>query len=100
MPAVSIPVPLQWPDKDPREVLDYECDWTRRLAGDTISTSTWTIKDPDAVLVVNSQSHDATSTTIWLAAGTLGTTYELVNEIVTGAGRDMDQTVLLRISTK
>lgn len=98
--TVAIPVPLQWEDKDPDEVLDYDCDWTTRLAGDTISTSTWTIKDPDAVLVINSQLHDASTTTVWLAGGTLNETYELTNEIVTGAGRRMDQTVLLRISSK
>lgn len=98
--TVAIPVPLQWPDKDPDEVLDYECDWTVHLAGDTISTSTWTIKDPDSVLVIHSQSHDTSTTTIWLAAGTLNETYELVNEIVTSGGRTMDQTVLLRLSSK
>ncbi len=29
---------LSWPFKDPDEVLDYQIDWTARLAGDTIST--------------------------------------------------------------
>lgn len=98
--AVPIPVPLQWPDKGPDEILDYKSDWTTDLAGDTISTSTWTIKDPDAALTISLQLHDASTTTVWLAAGTLGVMYELLNEIVTGAGRTMEQTVLLRISTK
>lgn len=100
MASVAIPVPLQWPDKAPHEVLDYECDWTARLAGDTISTSTFSIEDPDNVLVINSTLHDASTATVWLAGGTLGTMYEVVNEIVTGAGRTMDQTVWLRISVR
>ena len=34
---------ISWPSKDPDEVLDYELDWSLRLAGDTIVTSTWTV---------------------------------------------------------
>ena len=35
---------LNWPDKDPDEVLDYCLDWSDRLgSSDTISTSTWIV---------------------------------------------------------
>jgi hypothetical protein len=88
---------LSWPFKDPDEVLDYEVDWTARLDGDTISTSTWIV--PSGI-VENSASHTSTTTTIWLAGGTLAATYEFLNRITTAGGRTMDQTVKLKIKTK
>lgn len=88
---------LIWSSKDPNEVKDYEIDWTTDLAGDTISTSTWTI-GPDSALIKQSDSKNATTTIIWLSGGTLTTTYyELTNTIVTAAGRTLVQTVYLPI---
>ena len=98
MASIDVPV-LQWPDKDPNEVLDYNLDWTARLAGDTISTSTWTI-DSDQLLVINSQTFAATNSTVWLSGGTVGTMYDCKNQIMTAAGRTMDQSVLLQITQK
>lgn len=90
---------LTWPSKDPDEVLDYEIDWTTRLAGDTILTSTWTIS-PDSLLVKNSDTFTGSTTTIWLQGGTLGKTYELTNRVTTAGGRTMDQTVDLLIQVR
>jgi hypothetical protein len=88
---------LMWPDKDPDEVLDYKIDWATRLDGDTISSSTWMVS---AGLTKNSDTSATTSTTIWLSSGVEGAVYQIVNEIVTVGGRTMDQTVVLRITTK
>lgn len=88
---------LSWPFKDPDEVLDYEIDWTARLAGDTISTSTWTV--PSGI-TKNSDTSAASTTTIWLSSGTIGTSYSILNRIVTANGRTMDQTVKLKIKSK
>lgn len=86
-----------WPDKDPDEVLDYEIDWTSRLDGDTISSSTWTVPDG---LTSSSNTNTDSTVTIWLSGGTVGTIYRVMNEITTTGGRTMDQTVNLKISDK
>ena len=47
---------LEWDFKDPDEVLDYRVDWSARLDGDTIASSTWEVlagltKDSDGTLI-------------------------------------------------
>lgn len=88
---------LQWPDKDPNEVLDYQIDWSARLGSDTISTSTWTV--PSGITQTTSSS-TSTTTTIWLSGGTTGTKYTLTNEITTTGGRTMDESVRIRLVDK
>ncbi len=88
------PMPLTWPAKDPDEVLDYEIDWTARLAGDTIASSTWTVPSG---LTGSSQTHTDTTATTWLAEGTAGESYSILNRVVTSGGRTMDQTVTIKI---
>ena|SRR5215467_2305519 len=64
-------------------------DWTAYLAelGSTITTSTWTITGPDAVLT----THDPTiisgnlKTKVYLSAGTAGKQYTVTNRIVTNS---------------
>lgn len=77
--------------KDPEAILDYMIDWTDWLAGDTIVSAVWTIP---AGLTVVTDSHDNTTTTVWLSGGTLGTTYTGKVHIVTSAGREEDHTVI------
>jgi hypothetical protein len=87
--------------KDPNEVLDFQIDWSARLASDeTISTSSWTITGADSVLVEDSNDIDDTNTIIWLSAGTLGERYLLTNRITTTGGRTMDQSAYLKIRAK
>ena len=91
-------MPLSWPYKDPDEVLDYELDWSTHLdTGDTISSSTWTVP---AGLTKNSDTNGDSTTTIWLQGGTEGTTYTLLNEIVTAGGRTEQQSVTLSVRSK
>lgn len=92
---------LRFPSKDPNEVLDYVLDWSDRLdTGDTISTSTWSIVTSSPALVIDSESETTTTATVWLSAGTVDVDYELLNRVVTAAGRTMDQTVFIRIASK
>lgn len=94
---------MKWfPDKDPDEVLDYQIDWGNALDdGDTIATSVWSISTaPDAVLEIDSDSAAATTTTVWLSAGTLGKRYGLLNRITTVGGRTMDQTVWIKVRAR
>jgi hypothetical protein len=90
-------VTLSWPYKDKDEVLDYVIDWAARLSNDIIFSSTWIV--PTGI-VMDSNSNTDSSTTIWLHGGTIGSTYELLNRIVTTGGRTMDQSVKLKIKEK
>ena len=92
---------LAWPFKDPDEVLDYGVDWDDRVESDEIEASAWSFAtDPDGALVVDSSEFGALGTTVWLSGGTLGETYALTNHITTAVGREMDQTVKLKIKAK
>ena len=79
--------------KDPDAVLDYGIDWGDWLTdvSDTISTSTWTAP---AGITKDSDTHNDTTTTIWLSGGTAGSSYSLVNHITTAGGREDDQTLI------
>ena len=71
--------------KDPDAKLDYGFDWSDWLAaGETISTSAWTIA---AGLTEESTETGSTSTKVWLSGGTDGDTYTVTNTIETSAGR-------------
>lgn len=88
---------LEWPFKDPDEVLDYHVDWTARLDGDTILTSIW---EMPVGIIKDSDNATNDSTTIWLSGGTLGANYVMVNRVTTAAGRTMDQSVKLKVRTR
>jgi len=40
---------FKWPPKDPNEILDYSVDWSRWLAGATISSVIWYVDDASNV---------------------------------------------------
>lgn len=88
---------LSWPYKDPDEILDYNLNWLDRLAGDTITGSTWIVPTG---LVEDSSSFQDTSTEIWLSGGVLGEKYGVQNRVTTAGGRTFDQTVTLLIKTR
>jgi hypothetical protein len=80
--------------KDPDDRLDYLEDWTKWLKTDTIVTSTWSV--PSGI-TKEAESNTTTTTTIWLSGGTADYTYEIVNHIVTAAGREKDRTIVFHI---
>lgn len=90
---------LLWPPKDPAETLDYDLDWTLRLAGDVILSSVWT-SQPGIALAVVSSSFLGPITKIWLSGGVIGQTYTLVNTITTGLGDIMDESVQILMQSK
>lgn len=81
--------------KDPTDKLDYSRDWSPKLgAGETIVSSTWTIEEPhDEALLIADESFDATSTTVWLEAGTAGQRYRLANTIVSNLQRTWERSL-------
>lgn len=93
--------PLQSPngfpywEKDPNAVKDYTLDWSAWLAGDTISTSTWTVP---AELTLASDTKTGTTTTVWLSGGgAVGNFRKVTNRIVTVGGRTEDRSFELKI---
>jgi hypothetical protein len=81
-------------EKDPDAVLDYQVDWSTWLNGDTIGTSTWTV--PAGITQNSGTANDATAT-IWLSGGSSGTTYALINRVVTAGGRTNDRTITVQV---
>ena len=82
--------------KDPQAVLDYMIDWSSWLTAagdDTITASSWTATDG---ITIDSDTNTTTTATVWLSGGTVGTTYELTNHIVTLAGREDDRTIKIK----
>lgn len=75
------------------------------LQGDTIATSTWTVPggitddsdNTDAVTVAGLAFAVDTVATVVLSGGTAGTRYLLVNHIVTGDGREEDQSLFIQV---
>ncbi len=84
-------------NKDPDAVLDYTINWTKWLGSDTISVSTWTVPSG---LTEDSDTSGDSSTTIWLSGGTVDANYNIVNHITTAAGREEDQTLIIRCREK
>lgn len=81
-------------DKSPGAVLDYGHRWTRWLDGDTIASSTFIV--PTGLSSVQ-KSHTATTTTVWLAGGDVGKSYNVINRISTAAGRIDERTIVVRV---
>jgi hypothetical protein len=89
---------LNWPNKDPDEVLDYSVNWASRLVS-LESISSHTVSVISGSVTINSSSHTADVVSLWLSAGTSGEQCKILCRIITNQGRVMDQTVGLRIKT-
>lgn len=79
---------------DPQAVLDYVVDWSPYLGTDTIQTSAWSA---DSGIMVESDSFNANSTTVWLSGGTRSHRYGLTNHILTAGGREDDFTIFVLV---
>lgn len=95
---------LQWPTKDPNEVLDYQLDWakpgeSRLVAGETLSTCVFTVVE--GTVIVNSSAFAGSGlATVWLSGGAAGEKCVILNRVTTSAGRTYDQSVTLRVRSK
>ena len=94
--------PIATKTKDPDAKLDYIVDWASWLGTDTISTSSWTV--PPGITEMSGSPGPSTKTdttaTIWLEGGTAGTDYDIINSIVTAAGRKDDRTFRITVKEK
>jgi len=120
---------LIWPQKDPKEIKDYDVEWTIGLyspdelaqyqaaviadptkdlptdpstvvmPADRIQSSTFTLP-PGATLVANSTTNTGLATKVWLAGGDEGESYSILNEVVTVGGRTADRRIKLKVKSK
>lgn len=89
--------------KDPAATLDYGCDWTDWLDGDTIpvtspaGASSW---DVPAGLTREAESNTEQITTVWISGGTLGERYTITNRITTAANRTDERSLIIVIKNR
>jgi hypothetical protein len=99
--TATAPAPLNWPTKDPNDVLDYELNISPAVLGndgDGIATlDVWTSPSNPGDLVVNSTTADGCLAVLWLAGGQAGTIYTITILINTFTGRTIQRTILLPV---
>jgi hypothetical protein len=99
--AAVAPPPLNWPAKDPTDVLDYQFDISPAVVGnngDTISALDVTIEPNNPGDVnLNSVTVDGNVAVLWLSGGQAGTVYLLTLVITTVNGRTIQRSILLPV---
>lgn len=99
--AVAAPPPLNWPTKDPGDVLDYEFDISPALIGneaDAIAALGVSISpDGPGDLTLASSAVDGAVAVLWLSGGQDGTIYTVTLSIGTDNGRTIQRSVLLPV---
>jgi hypothetical protein len=95
------PPPLNWPAKDPGDILDYILDIGPAIVGndsDGIATLdvSFSPSNPGDI-VVQSKTTDGSRIILWLAEGQSGTLYTITINISTINGRSLQRTVLLPV---
>ena len=95
------PPPLNWPVKDPIDVLDYQLDIGPAVVGnesDSIATLDVEVTPSNpGDLVVKSTTTDGTLAVLWLSGGQSGTVYTVTLMITTVSGRALQRSVLLPV---
>jgi len=99
--AAVAPPPLNWPTKDPGDVLDYLLDIGPAIVGndgDGIATLDVTLAPSNpGDLTVQSTATDGSRIILWLAGGQAGTIYTITFSIRTLNGRALQRSVLLPV---
>lgn len=81
--------------KDPEEIRDYGIDWSQAIGTKTITASTWDVVSGTVVIV--SDDHDTTTTTVRLSGGTLDETCEILNHVTLSDGEEYEETGKVKI---
>lgn len=95
------PPPLNWPTKDPGDILDYILDIGPAIIGNdgdsiaTLDVSSSPSNPGD--LTIQSSTTDGSRVILWLAEGQAGTVYTLTFAITTVNGRSLQRSVLLPV---
>ena len=90
---------IVWPPIAPTEVLPSSINWGPRLAGDTISTSNWSVSTPPG-LTIASPLVAGNFTSITISNAVIDITYQITNTITTGSGATEVETVQVTCAPK
>ena len=97
----SAPSPLNWPTKDPADILDYQFDISPAFVGndgDSIATLDATISPANpGDLTLTSATADGARAVFWLSQGQAGTIYAVTVVIATTNGRTIQRSILLPV---
>jgi hypothetical protein len=97
----SAPSPLNWPTKDPADVLDYQFDISPAFVGndgDSIQTLDATISPANpGDLSLASSTADGAMAVFWFSGGQAGTVYTVTIVIGTTNGRTIQRSILLPV---
>jgi hypothetical protein len=99
--AAIAPPPLNWPTKDPGDILDYILDIGPAIVGndgDGIATLLVNLSPSNpGDLVLRSTTADGSRIILWLSEGQAGTIYTITFGITTTNGRSLQRSVLLPV---
>ena len=99
--TAAAPPLLNWPTKDPTDVLDYQFNISPALIGnegDAIATlDVFIAPNNPGDLVLNQTQADGASAVLWLSEGQAGTVYTITVLISTNSGRTLQRTILLPV---
>jgi hypothetical protein len=92
---------LNWPTKDPSDVLDYQLNVSSALIGnegDSIATlDVFITPNNPGDLTLNEAQADGPSAVLWLSGGQAGTVYTITIMITTINGRALQRSILLPV---
>lgn len=95
-----------WPPKDPDEVLDYGFNWTPRNIGDDVIVNTTAnvvvgdvVKDDHYVGLVDKAKPGQGTITV-LSGGTAGTQCRIRLHAITSSGRELEETLKMKIKDR
>jgi hypothetical protein len=98
---LAAPPPLNWPAKDPGDVLDYILDIGPAIVGndsDGIAAATVSFSPANpGDIEVQSTTADGSRIILWLLGGQAGTVYTITFVITTVNGRSLQRSVLLPV---
>jgi hypothetical protein len=97
----TAPTMLNWPSKDPADILDYQLNIEPALVGnesDTIASVDVEV-DPSQPgdLAVDNIAADGYRVVVWLSSGQAGVTYNVTVKTTLASGRTLQRTVLLPV---
>ena len=90
---------FQFPKKDPNSTKDYQFYWVNWLAGDTISSATFSIVNVVSGVTISASGFTPGTATCWLAGGNEGKMALLRCRITTAAGRVDERTAQVPIGS-
>lgn len=99
--SVTLPPPLNWPAKDPGDVLDYQFDIGPAIQGneaDGIAGLEISVAPDDpGDLEITGVSADGARAVLWVSGGQPGTVYTVTFLVTTLSGRTISRSVLLPV---